>query len=122
MRQAIQRGSGEPFAAEDFGPIFKGQIGGHNQAQPFVGHGDHVEQQFGTGFGRRDVAEFIEDHEIESGELAFEPREFLVFAGFQQQRDQLRHAKEPDFVSLLAGGDPERRRQMRFSSAAIADE
>ena len=36
VRQAIQRGPGEAFAAEEFGPVFERQVGGHDQAVAFV--------------------------------------------------------------------------------------
>ncbi len=36
MRQAVQCGSRQPFAAEDLSPVFKGQICRHDQALTFV--------------------------------------------------------------------------------------
>jgi hypothetical protein len=29
MREAVEGGSGEPFAAEHLGPLFEGQVRGH---------------------------------------------------------------------------------------------
>ena len=51
MGQPIKGGSCEAFAAEHLRPILEGQIGRHNQAQPFVGRADHVEQQFRAELG-----------------------------------------------------------------------
>lgn len=45
MIQAIQGRTGEPFAAEDFGPVLERQIRSHDQAVPLVRCGDHIEQQ-----------------------------------------------------------------------------
>ena len=36
--------------------------------------GDHVEEQFGADFGGGDVAEFVEDEQVEFRELGLEPR------------------------------------------------
>ena len=44
MRQPIEGRSGQPFAAENLGPVLEWQIGGHDQAVALVGCGDHVEQ------------------------------------------------------------------------------
>ena len=45
--EAIKGGAGEAFTAEDFGPIFKREIGGHDQAVPFIRGGvplNHADQ------------------------------------------------------------------------------
>ncbi len=65
MGEPIERGTGEAFAAEDFGPVFERQVRRHDQAVPFVGGGDDVEQQFGSGLAGGNVAQFIEDQQIE---------------------------------------------------------
>ena len=51
MGEAVQQGPGEPFRTEDFGPLLKGQVGGHDETIALTGTADHVEQKFGTGFG-----------------------------------------------------------------------
>ena len=65
MREPIQSRPGEAFAAEDFGPVFERQVGRHDQAVPFVGGGDDIEQQLRPGLAGGDVAEFVEDQEVE---------------------------------------------------------
>ena len=69
MGEPIERGTGEAFAAEDFGPVLEGQVRGHDQAVPFVGRGDDVEQEFGSGLAGGNVAQFVEDDQIELGQL-----------------------------------------------------
>ena len=65
MRETIQSRPGEAFAAGDFGPVFERQVGRHDQADPFVGGGDEIEQQLRPGLAAGDVAEFVEDQEVE---------------------------------------------------------
>ncbi len=72
VREAVQGGSGEAFAAEHFSPILEGAVGRHYQAVPFVGGGDHVEEQLGSGLAGGDVAQFIEDQQIQPAELLAE--------------------------------------------------
>jgi hypothetical protein len=38
----LEHGTGQPFAAEHFGPVFKGQVGGEDQARAFVGAADDM--------------------------------------------------------------------------------
>ena len=57
------------FAAERFRPVLERQVGSQDQAVAFVGRGDHVEQEFRAGLAGRNVAEFIEDQEIQLAQL-----------------------------------------------------
>ena len=49
MREAVEQGAGEPLATHDLGPLFEGQIGGDEEAGPFVRPADDVEEEFGGG-------------------------------------------------------------------------
>ena len=69
VREPVQRRSREPFAAQDFGPVLEGQVRCHDQAVAFVGRRDDVAEEFGPGLARRDVPEFVEDEEVELGQL-----------------------------------------------------
>ncbi len=68
-------GAGQPFVAEHLGA-------------------EDVEQQFRAGFAVRHVTELVEDQEIELGQLLPQPQKLLLFARFQEQRDQLGDAGE----------------------------
>ena len=46
MREPIQSGTGETLTAEDFGPVFERQVGGHEQAGSLVRCRDDIEQEF----------------------------------------------------------------------------
>ena len=56
MRHPVQRGSSEPFAAEDFRPVLEWHVGRHVQAIPLIRPRDHVEQLFGPGLSGGNVA------------------------------------------------------------------
>src|SRR5439155_23733336 len=88
MGEAIEGSAGEPFGSEDFGPGFEGQVGGDDEAGAFVGGGDDVEEQFGADFGCGDVAEFVEDEQVELGELGLEQKEAALVACFDEGGDQ----------------------------------
>ncbi len=65
VREPVEGGAGESFGSEDFGPGLEGQVGGDDQAGAFIRGGDDVEEQLGTDFGCGDVAELVEDQEVE---------------------------------------------------------
>ena len=81
--EAVQRRSREPFAAQHLGPVLERQVRGHDQAVALVGRGDHVEQQFRPGLAGRNVAQFVEDQEIQLAKLLPQPQELPFFFGFQ---------------------------------------
>ena len=64
MGEPIQGRPGQAFAAEYLGPVLERQVGGHDQAVPLVGRGDHVEQEFRPRLAGGNVAQFIEDQEV----------------------------------------------------------
>ena len=45
VRQAVERRAGQTFAAENLRPVFERKIRRDNEALPFVGRADDVEQQ-----------------------------------------------------------------------------
>ena len=88
MGQAIQQCARQPFAAQHFSPLFKGQIGGDDQAGAFIGPAHHVEEQFGPGLGERDVAEFVEEQHVQPLQLFVQPLQGFRLALFEQLRHQ----------------------------------
>ena len=59
---AVEQCPGEPFIEKDFGPLFEGQVGGHDDALAFVGAAKDIEEQFSPSFAEDGViAGFIED-------------------------------------------------------------
>jgi hypothetical protein len=54
--KSIDERAGEPFVAEDLGPVLEGQVGGEDKALAFVCAADDVEEKFGADFGEGDVA------------------------------------------------------------------
>jgi len=65
VSDAVQECAGQAFVNEDLGPLFEGQVGGHDDALAFVGATNDLEEEFGTGFGEGNVAEFVEYEQVE---------------------------------------------------------
>jgi hypothetical protein len=64
MGETIQQGPSQSFIAQHLGPVFKGQIGGHDQAGAFVSPADDLEEEFGTGLGKGHVSKLIENQQM----------------------------------------------------------
>ena len=120
MGQAVEHGPGKAFRSADFGPVFKGQIGRNNKAGAFIGSRDHIEEQFGPGFGERHIPQFIEDQQVVPLQLLEHPLELTFFAGLQESGYQAGDGKEPDLSALAAGGEGQCTGQMGLSRAAVA--
>ena len=91
MGEAVEGGGGEAFVAEDFGPVLESEVGGEDDTGPFVGMGDHIEQQFRPGLAGGDIAEFVEDEQVESAELVAEAKQVSVLVGLAEGGDEFDH-------------------------------
>ena len=56
MREAIEQRAGQPFRAEDRGPLIEWQIAGDKRGATFIALAEHFEEQFRTDRGERHVS------------------------------------------------------------------
>ena len=73
MGQAIEQRGGHFRIAEDGRPLAEGEVGRDDDRGPLVEPADEVEQELAAGLGERQIAEFVEDHEVEAREIIGEP-------------------------------------------------
>ena len=59
--EPVEESAGEAFGAEGFGPFVKRQVAGDQRGTPFVALRDQLKQQFRSGFGERNKAQFVDD-------------------------------------------------------------
>ena len=62
----------EPFRAKDLGPLVEGQVGGHQDGASLVALAEDLEEQFRAGGGQRHEAQFVDDEQIEAGQLSLQ--------------------------------------------------
>ena len=67
--EAVQQRAGEPFGAEDLGPLVEGQVGGHQDGAPFAALAEDLEEEFRPGGGQGDEAQFVDDQQAEVGQI-----------------------------------------------------
>ncbi len=61
MGESIQEGACKPLGAKGFSPFLKSEVCGKHEAMVLIGLADHFEEQFGSGLGKGDISEFIQD-------------------------------------------------------------
>ena len=59
--ETVEQSAGEPFRAEDLGPLVEGQVGGHQDGAPFVALAEDLEEEFRPGVGQGHEAQLIDD-------------------------------------------------------------
>ena len=69
MGEAVEERAGEALGAEHGCPLVEWQVAGHQGAAALVALTEDLEQQFGTGWRQRHVAEFIDDQQSVAGKL-----------------------------------------------------
>jgi hypothetical protein len=82
--QAVEEGSREPLVAQDLRPSLKGQVGGDDEAGAFVGSADDLEEEFHTRLREGDVAELVEEDQVQGFELGVEAFELSFLAAFEE--------------------------------------
>ena len=71
--QPIEQRGGHLGVAEHGWPFTEGEVGGDDDRGALVEPADQVEQELTAGLSERQIAEFIEDDEVDAGQLIGEP-------------------------------------------------
>ena len=71
--QAIQQGGRHLGVAEDGCPIGEDEIGGDDDCRPLVEAADQVEEQLAAAVGKGQIAQLVEDDEVDPGKLLGQP-------------------------------------------------
>ena len=134
--EAAQQRAGEPFRPEDLGPLVEGQVGGHQDRAPLVALAEDFEEQFRPGVGQGHEAQFVDDEELEAGQLALEVEQPALVPGFHKLVDQrcgrsslasmsswtsAAAVVKPTDIPLLAGGQSQAQGDVGLAGAAVAD-
>ena len=107
----------EPRVGEDLRPLAEGEVGRGDQRRAFVALGDHLEDKLGGALGQGEIAQLIEDEQLDACVACDDTGELASGLGFLQLVGESGEGGETDAASLLAGADRERDREMRFACA-----
>src|SRR5205823_14119406 len=73
MGETIEERGRHLGVAKHTGPIAKGQIGGDDNGSALVKPADQMKEQLAAGLSERQVAELVENNEVDAGEIFGEP-------------------------------------------------
>lgn len=69
VSEAVQEGGCHLGVAEDGRPFNEGEVGGDDDGGPLVEAAHQVEEQLTAGLGEGQIAKFVEDDEVEAGQM-----------------------------------------------------
>ena len=73
MREAVEQRGRHFGIAEDARPFAEGEIGGDDDRGALIEAADQVEQELSAGLREGEIAEFVENDEVEAREIIGEP-------------------------------------------------
>jgi len=122
MGQPIEQCGRHLCIAEYTRPVAEREIGSDNNGGALVEPADQMEEQLAASLSERQIAEFVEDDEVEPGQIIGEPS-LPASAGFalhsiDEIDDGVKAAARTTADARSRDGD----RQMRFAGAGSADQ
>ena len=121
MGQAIEQGTGQPFGAKYAGPFVERQVAGHDGGAPFVSLAEDLEQQLGAGLRQWHIAEFVDDEQLVTGELALQAQKPFLVAGLDQLMHEGGGGREAGRQTLLARCQAEPQCDVTLAGSGVAD-
>ena len=120
--EPVEQCGGHLGIAEDAGPFAEGQVGGDDDGCAFVEFADQVEQQLAAGLGEGQIAELVQDQEVEAGDQVGGPA-LALGAGFGIELvHQVDHVEEPAPAPCPDTGPGDADGKMGFAGACAADQ
>ena len=108
--------------AEDRGPFAEGEVRGDDDRRLLVEAADQVEQELAAGLGEREVAELVQNDEVETGEMI---RETALAAGAGLGLELVDEVDDVEEAAASAATDAsadDADGEMRLAGAGAADQ
>ena len=123
MGQAVEQGGGHLGVAEDRGPFAEAEIGRDGHACFLVELAQQMEQQGSAGSTEWQISQFVEDHEIELGQVFCNLPGLALGLFLLESVDQLDRGEEADLSAMMFDGlDTKCGGDMGFAGARPADQ
>jgi hypothetical protein len=114
---AVDDGGDEAGVGEHGSPFAERQVGGDGDGGSFFSFGDDLEEELGAAGVELDVAEFVEQEQVEAAVAGDDAGELPLVGGFGEFVDELGGGGVADAAALLAGGQAETDQQMSLAGA-----
>jgi hypothetical protein len=112
----------EPSVGEDLRPLREGQVGGHDDGGLLGPLGDNLEERFGSDFGKRDIAEFVDDDQLPAGPACQHTAQALFPLRLDELVDQCGGSGKAHSLALTAGSDRQAGGKMTLAGAGISNQ
>ena len=123
VREAVEQGGCHLGVAEDAAPFREGEVGGDHHARSLVELGEQVEQHRTARLRERQVAQFIEDHQIDVHQPVRHLPGLVLRLLHLQGVDQIHRGEEAHPLAMQADGlDPQARGQVGLARAGAPDQ
>ena len=123
MGETVEQGGGHLGIAKDRGPFAEAEVGGDDDAGPFVEFAQQMEQQCPARGAERQVAQFVQDHEVELGHCLGNLSGFSLGLFLFEGVDQFDGGEEAHLAAMMLDGlNTDGRCNVGFAGARAADE
>ena len=123
MGQAVEQGGGHFGIAEDCGPFAEAEVSGDGHACFLIELAQQMEQQGAARSTEWQVSQFVEDHEIELGQVFGNLPGLALGLFLLEGVDQLDRGEEADLSAMMFDGlDAKGGGDMGFAGARPADQ
>ena len=119
MSDAIQKGGCHLGIPEDRDPFTELKVGCDDDAGLLVELADQMEEQRATGFGKRDVAQLVDDDAVQSRELPDDLPCIAVGLFLDQGVDQIDGVEEARLLAVVDERRSQRDGDMGFARAGL---
>ena len=79
--ESVQQCAREPLRAEDLRPLVEGKVGGDEYGPSLVALAYDLEEELSPGLGEGNEAQFVDDEQLEAGQLLLEVEQSSVVVG-----------------------------------------
>lgn len=122
MSEAVQQSGRHAFSLEDLAPIAERQVAGDQQTATFVAISEYLKQKLGSGSTERQVAELIDNQQIEFVDPLEHAIQRELLLSFFELIHKRRRREEFGPQSVSTRSQPQRNRQMCFSSSWLTQQ
>src|ERR1039458_7436515 len=120
--EPIEHGLTEPGVGEDLGPLREGHVGGHYYGGRLSPLGDYLEEQFGCAFGKRDIAELVDDDQLHTRPAGQHPAQALFPLRLDELVDQRSGSRKAHSLALTARSDSQAGGKMTLACAGVTNQ
>ncbi len=123
MGEAVEKGCGHLGIAKDSGPFAEAEVCGYCDAGALVEFAQQMEEQRAARDAEWQVAQFVQDHEVELGQAFGDLSGFALGLFLFKCIDQFDGREEADLASMMLNGlNPEGRGDRGLAGARAADQ